>query len=116
MKLSIKKVFHCSVKKMRTKEKFHFLDIPAFLPLGPIIQVAISSIMAKLEMAKISICQCEKVLRFYMGKLLQFEIPRAEGYPNGKKIPISSVIQISHLLLCTFCHFMLSIDRRNGFR
>ena len=86
MKLSIKKVFHCSVKKMRTKEKFHFLDIPAFLPLGPIIQKPFLLFWQNLKWQNISICQFKKVLTFDLEKLLLFEILKAEGYPNGKQI------------------------------
>ena len=80
MKLSIKKVFHCSVKKMRTKEKFHFLDIPAFLPLGPIIQKPFPLFWQNLKWPKIFICLFKKGLTFGLGKLLPFEILMAKGY------------------------------------
>ena len=89
MKLSIKKVFHCSVKKMRTKEKFHFLDIPAFLPLGPIIQKPFLLFWQNMKWQKISICQFKKGLTFGLGKLLPFEILMAKGYKNDKKNSIS---------------------------
>ena len=80
MKLSIKKVFHCSVKKMRTKEKFHFLDIPAFLPLGPIIQKPFPLFWQNLKWPKIFICLFKKGLTFGLGKLLPFEILMAKEY------------------------------------
>ena len=94
MKLSIKKVFHCSVKKMRTKEKFHFLDIPAFLPLGPIIQKPFLLFWQNMKWQKISICQFKKGLTFGLGKLLPFEILMAKGYKKTKKIPYQRGIHV----------------------
>ena len=52
MKLSIKKVFHCSVKKIEDKGEIPFSRHTSILATRANYSEAISSIMAKLEMAK----------------------------------------------------------------
>ena len=110
MKLSIKKVFHCSLKKMRTKEKFHFLDIPAFLPLGPIIQKPFLLFWQNLKWQKISICQLKKAVTF--------ESPLTKGFKNenNKHFPyqVSYKFHICYLVFFAISSFAMIDEMSSG--
>ena len=70
----------------------------------------ISSIMAKLEMPRISICKYEILLPFNMDFF-------AICLPSSKlHISIPNVKKESHLQIDNFCHVKVCHNRRNGFQ
>ena len=91
--------------KQQSSFSFFSTDITAALK-------NISFIMAKVEMAKISICKCETILPFEEAESIKcYEVNGlllSLPYPDGKTF--------LHFQMNIFCHFKFCINRKNGFQ